>query len=68
VNEKNNTIEVLPYRETVSIKEVKEFVYNKEIKSYIFRYTNRTTSSFEVMRNSDFENLLLSLSLECKIE
>jgi hypothetical protein len=68
VNEKNNTIKVLPDREIILIGEVQEFVYNNKLKSYIFRNSNRTAKSFEVMRNLDFENLLSRFSLECKIE
>ena len=68
VNGMSQTIEVLPFREIVETRKVREFVYNNYLKSYVFRYSNGTSTSFEVPRNSEFENLMSQMLLAVKIE
>jgi hypothetical protein len=68
VNEQGQAIEVLPFREVVKTENVKEFVYNNYLKSYVFRYSNGTSTSIEVIRNYEFENLMAQMSMEIRME
>lgn len=68
IDYENKSILFKPFNETILIENVSAFVYMNKSKRYIFRHNNEKNTVLELKQNKEFENALMRLSLNCKIE